>query len=354
MFKKRFATISTATLLILGVSLSPITPSQTAHAAAPACSDVGNYTTALQADSRYDPSHTAFMVFKRDWSGPYWNGMPGLAVDWNGASDGNAAVMLTGYDSGSGRYSITLGIGSATNYTINSDGTLNELSLSGGSSIGPADINCISVYQHPDYEANGVNANPGGVSTDNLPPGADSNGDGEIDAPPSEPCDWYDLVCVMQKVYLSVTNGFTQLMNWLGNVITDIVGPIIEAIIPGADNDTIFSDMFNGLKSGLEAKLGFLTYPFEWFGSFFSNIQAISWTGSFAPSCIYNSQGVGVWAYCTTSFEVWHGQSLTIDWGSMEKRLPAVWNVSIIFVRFIFLIAIIEMLRRAYFRTVKA
>lgn len=173
---------------------------------------------------------------------------------------------------------------------------------------------------------------------------------GEAADPEPETCDWYDLVCVAQMIWTAITDGFSNLMDWLANSITDIVGPIIEAIIPGTDNDSIFSDMFTNLKTGLDEKLGFLTYPFEWFGDFFTNVAEISWSGGAAPTC----DGVTTtFAYCSLSVEVWQGQDIKIEFGAMERMFPQVWDIGIIFVRFAFFIAIIEMLRRAYFRTVK-
>lgn len=348
MFKKRFASITSASLLILGASLSLITPPQTASAwtgTLPACSDIGDYTTALKADSRYSVDNTAYAVFRRDWGYP---GNPLLAVSWDQTSDAKLSITSTGGD-----YQINIPIAGGSSFIIGSDGSLSVAGTPSALTWGPSDLNCISAIHDPFPDsANSVYQSDTYDGEKYLDP--DSSGTGEIDAPPSEPCDWFDLVCVVQKVYLSVNNGFTNLMTWLGGVFTDIAGPIIEAIIPGEDNSTIFLDMFNSIKNSMDAKLGFLTYPFEWFGSFFANVQEISWTGGFSPSCIYNSQVPGVWSYCSMTFVVWQGQSVTIDFGQMEKSLPSVWNISIIFIRFAFFVAIIEMLRRAYFRTVKA
>lgn len=343
MFKKRFATITSATLLILGASLLLITPPLPAHAGAgepnvPVCSDVPDYTTALIADSRYNKETIAFAVFKREFSGPFLNGKPGIAVIWDVNSNPNQLTISDGKSPSH----VGLSLGSAgTSFIINGDGTLTDANRN---DYGANDINCVSAAHKVDFTGY-----TGGIDF----PDPLNEGTGEIDSPPNEPCDWFDLVCVVQKVYLSVTNGFTNLMTWLGGVSTEFVGPIIEAIIPGADNNTIFTDMFNSIKTSMDAKLGFLTYPFEWFGSFFANVQEISWTGRHAPSCIPHSQGLGTWIYCELTFPVWQGQNLTIDFGAMEKSLPTVWNISIIFIRFAFFIGIIEMLRRAYFRTVK-
>lgn len=347
MFKKRFATITSATLLILGASLSFITPPQTASAwsgSLPACSDIGDYTTALKSDSRYSVENTAYAVFRRDFNYP---GNPILAVSWDQTTDNKLSISAP-----YGTYQINIPIGGGTTFIIGSDGSLTDSYMSGGVSWSPSDLNCISAIHDP-YPDSADSVYQSDTYDGEKYEDPDSSGTGEIDSPPSDPCDWFDLVCVVQKVYLSVTNGFNDLMTWLGGITTNFAGPIIEAIVPGADNNTIFTDMFNSIKTSMDAKLGFLTYPFGWFGSFFANVQAISWTGGFAPSCIYNGQVPGVWDYCTISFVVWQGQSVTIDFGAMEKHLPTVWNISIIFIRFAFFIAIIEMLRRAYFRTVK-
>jgi len=328
--------------LILVASLFLITPQQAKawDGDLPTCTDIPDYTSDLQSDPSYDVEKTGFVVFKRNWSGPPFNGNPGIAIDWDTTTEsGNGNdVMFIGSPGNTGNI---LYVNVPPSMIINPDGSLSAPSYTGYG--GYSDINCISAVHNAKYDSTYT----GKTDYDDPVSG------GTIDAPPSEPCDWWDLVCVTQKIYLSVTNGFTQIMLSLSNITSDLITPVIESIIPGEDNNTLLSDMFNNTKNALELKLGFLTYPFEWFATFFTNVQQISWTGGFSPSCIYGSQGAGIWGHCNTTFEVWQGQSVTIYWGQMEYSFPQLWNISLILIRFVFFVSLIEMLRRAYFRTVK-
>jgi len=325
--------VSFIALLILGASIFPTT----AHATAPtvgACSDTPDYTTALEADSRYDPDTIGFIVFQREWGGAYLYGGTGLAVNWTGT--------IGVYDVDSTHVGFGLGSGGST-FTINGDGSLSDISSQMGS-YSLSDVKCVTALHNAD-----LTGYTGGTD---FPDPLDE-GTGGIDAPPSDPCDWWDLVCVAQKIYLSVTSFFTTFPTLLGEIIGPIMAPLIESVTPGEDDSTVFSDAFENLKTDMTTKLGFLAYPFTWISDFWGNIFAISWTGG-QPSCAYDTAGTNQWGdMCTLVVPGWQGQAFpAIRWGQMETSFPTIWTVTTAFARFAFFIGIIEMLRRSYMRTV--
>lgn len=339
---RRWLFLSTLTLSILVASLFYSSSNVMAwDGDLPTCTDIPDYTSALQSQPEYDADKTAFVVFKRGWSGPPFNGNPAVAIDWDITTDtgGGNHLYFSGSPSNTGN---TLNVNIPPAMIINPDGSLTPPSMN--TIAGFSDINCISAVHNADYDSTYTG------KTDYPDPVSGTT----IDAPPSEPCDWWDLVCVTQKIYLSITGFFSTFATDLNATITDIFGPMLESLIPGEDNATIFSDFYTSLKANMETKLGFLTYPFAFFADFISTISTAGWTGGFSPSCTSSQDGFGVWGLCTLSFEMWQGQSVHIDFGFMEKNFPALWSVSITLVRFAFFLAIVEMLRRAYFRTVKA
>lgn len=302
----------------------------------PACENVPDYTTALKADPRYNVDTISFVVFKRSWSGPFLNGNPGIAITWNAEYD-YQKIQISGQ---SGNVSNVLNSQVDNALIINADGTLTD---TGYYNFGVSDVTCITAVHNVVYDSTytGSTSYPDPLNVDT----------GTIDAPPSEPCDWWDLVCVAQKIYLSVSSGFTNMLNAFNEFVTNIA----EIFVPGADNEDIFTTTFNDLNTTMRAKLGFLTYPFDFIGGIINTLMTlvdsdskVEWHCGSGGS-FQNGVCAGI---CAPN--VLGENSVCLDIAGLEKKFPALWTTIIFIARMVLVIGLIELLRKKYYSIVKA
>ena len=141
----------------------------------------------LKSDSRYDKDKTAFVAFKRDWTGSPYNGSPALFVVWDTTkTTGLDRIEFRSDTVDTSLRTLELSPGSYSSaYIVGTGGSLSNATYNSGGG-GFSDLNCVSVAQKVIYSAswtqNGGQTFPG-VKESNLDPGVQ--------------CAFYDFVCWM-------------------------------------------------------------------------------------------------------------------------------------------------------------
>jgi len=137
-------------------------------------------------------------------------------------------------------------------------------------------------------------------------------------------CSTLDIGCWVGKI----TSGFT-------NAIKEIVGLVGDLFswlfVPAADE---VSNAFNEFGTFMNAKLGFLAYPFDFIGGVFNAFTSgSSWCNS---------------SSCSKSFGNLFGHNFTVNLGQTQTTMPTLWTWFTGMVRGLTIVALLFAVRQKY------
>ncbi|HEX8182085.1 MAG TPA: hypothetical protein VF575_00610 [Candidatus Saccharimonadales bacterium] len=132
---------------------------------------------------------------------------------------------------------------------------------------------------------------------------------------------------------------FSCWMGDLGDNITGAVSGMAQNILKGiaflfSPDSGRISAIFDNFQQFMNQKLGFLVYPFEFFGGFL---------GAFTSGSSWCSE-----SSCNKNFGNIFGQPFTINLIQMKSTMPALWTYALLFLRGMLILALIYGIRRKY------
>lgn len=284
----------------------------------PDCGAIPDYVAAIKANSSYDAQKTSYVVFKRAWTGPPFNGGVGVAVDWD-ATDGSASGVRF-YDSG-GEHALYVQQG----YILNSDNTLSSEQVSQTTFL---DLTCVSAV-HSASTTNPVYISSYTGGTSYYDPASSGSGGGSPNSLYNT-CGTLDFVCY----YGNVMTFFGIVGNFIANFFTSIANAFTSFSVALADmlgnlfiptNDH-FPQMFSDLGSFFQDKFGLLTWPITFFSDL---ISGLSNAAGYGTTCIYSGQDLGIYSFCNMSLAAPAGiiPAFSINFGVVEQSWPPLWHL---------------------------
>lgn len=287
----------------------------------PECADFPDFTSKLKQDSRYDKNKTAYLAFKRAWTGPPYYGAPAVFVVWD-ITQQTSDNKITFYVSGSNR-TVNLAPGNLSSaYVVENNGDLSPASGTGGG--GFSDFTCISVAQKVIYDTSWVSAGAQTFPTEK---------DGNLD--PAVACGFADIPCWLGSLGTQIIGNIQDFWNGTVSIFEKLLQFLGAVFIPSDQN--LFLNAFNTLNDYLQAKLGFLTFPVVFITDQFSALISIVTTESGPPSYGY--------AVCAPNIA---GTELCIDLLALQKTFPSIWDTGVIFLRISVMVVLIELMRKKH------
>lgn len=145
----------------------------------------------------------------------------------------------------------------------------------------------------------------------------------EYGADPGQSCSAIDIGCWITKAWSGVSNT-------ISSVGKAIVSTIASLFMP--DTAKIQAD-FNDFKSFLDAKLGFLTYPFTFLADVFD-----AFTGPSDGTCTTSG--------CVKNFGGFLGGTFFVDFAVLAQEMPSLWDILRALVIGLTILEVIIMIRR--------
>jgi len=144
----------------------------------------------------------------------------------------------------------------------------------------------------------------------------------DIPAQVGAECDTLDIACKINDVFQGVKNTFASVGNY-------IVRGIASIFLPPSG---FFETEFNRLTVFFTEKLGFLTWPIEWFVEFYNAFDSSSnWCTTSA---------------CIKDFGQIFGGQFVVDFSVVPRLIPDLWTYFTIVIRGLTVVGFIYMLRK--------
>lgn len=259
-----------------------------------------------------------------------------MIIVWNGNGDNSPLIPTTLTFltvSGDNTYSMT----PVSSVVLNSDGTY----MTGSSNFGRP-FSCIqSVKGNVVYDSSWT-----------QPQFDSGTGGGGGETEPR--CDAFDIACWFGSFVDDVVDGFQALGDLITGVISTLGEWIANLIMPQNENgefENRFATMWDDIWSALHDKLGILLFPFEFIADFFASMASLENPGGIVSTCA--SRPTPSW--CTIGVPNLLGEhSVSFNIGALEQEFPALFNISMTLLRFVWIAGVVAFLHGKYFSVVRS
>lgn len=338
----RIAYFLTITLVIVATLTVILPPSSVSADAGILCSSESPLTWQAASDvvrNQYptgwigslDPSQEGFVgYFGQDGSG-------NMIIGWNGSAGTQLSLgTITAYYDYYNNGAYNLVPNGYSNYVIlNIDGTYLS---GGGNSLGnPA---CVTQVKGVTYDSSwNINQLPTTVGGEE----------------PEEPqCEAWDIACYFGGFVGTIVDGFQGLADLFTGIITALGEFIADLVMPENENgefENRFATIWNDMWSTLHDKLGILLFPFDFIAAFFASMSTHANLGGVVSTCATIPNP----AWCTIGVPNLLGDnSVSFNIGALEQEFPALFNISIILLRFVWIAGVVAFLHGKYFSVVRS
>lgn len=159
---------------------------------------------------------------------------------------------------------------------------------------------------------------------------------------PGGACNAWDFACYFSKIGDSITDLFEGVAETLVAIARAIVQGFAMLFLP---SEGILQAFFSDLSSFFTQKLGFLLYPFEFFGDLFEALtsnsdQCTEYHGTFENSELLHNG-------------TFFGQPVNLSLCSIQTSLPLVWQIVTLIIRSITIFAVVIALRKKIMEVMK-
>ena len=167
-------------------------------------------------------------------------------------------------------------------------------------------------------------------------------------------CDAFDIACWFGNFVGDIVDGFQALGDLITGVISTLGEWIANLIMPQNENgefENRFVTMWDDIYSALHDKLGILLFPFEFIADFFASMASLENPGGIVSTCA--SRPTPSW--CTIGVPNLLGEHrVSFNIGALEQEFPALFNISMTLLRFVWIAGVVAFLHGKYFSVVRS
>ena len=164
-------------------------------------------------------------------------------------------------------------------------------------------------------------------------------------------CEFHDVGCWFRGIFENFQDSIQGIFRGIVGLFERLIEFLSHIFVPGDEN--IFKNAYDDLSKTLSKKLGFLTFPFEFFSKILSAFSGfISADDMSEWHCRVGSNSKFCQGFCFDN--LLGNNNVCFKVGILEQYAPGIWNIVMPVVRLGFVLALVQVLHRKFYEVVES